>query len=456
MKRNIFTFILCTSILTASLSGCTKTTNENNAISEPKTSSIPENQKEPDSEKNEEKIEIIFSEHLADIKSNAPQVYDIVQAFNATNPDIEVILEGQASDEHTTQMKLAAQTDSLPDIFYMLSGDAKEMAKAGYLADISEDIMNDQEFVDGFLPGMLEAMKMGDALYGIPAEMFVNGIWYNKALFDQCGLSIPVTFDDMLHCAKIFRENGIIPMARGTKDVFSCWATWTMHCRYGFYDHIDGIMNGTDKWNNPDYKKFYQMIEKMSEADMFPENMITMGYDEAQQMFASGQAAMFDSGAWDTAQFEQSDFASSIGFWWGPQFSDGIGNQKISMKAPSHPYCISAKTKRENPEKYEACIRFLKFYYGKEGTQIIVDSNSVPVTIYDGEIDHEQFPVYANIMTAINDDWESPLICPNVYVGTFETTYFESIAGVMNGVYTPEEAMDFLDEQSEIQGLIQK
>ena len=260
------------------------------------------------------KVKIIFSEHLADIKSNAPQVYNIVQAFNAANPDIEVVLEGQASDEHTTQMKLAAQTNSLPDIFYLLSGDAKEMADAGYLADISEDILNDQEFVDSFLPGMLESMKIGDCLYGIPAEMFVNGIWYNKALFDQNNLSIPVTFDDMLNCAQVLKENGIIPMARGTKDVFSCWATWTMHCRYGFYDHIDGIINGTDKWNNPDYKKFYQMIEKMAKAEMFPENMITMGYDEAQQMFASGQAAMFDSGVWDTAQFEQSDFADSIGF----------------------------------------------------------------------------------------------------------------------------------------------
>ena len=460
MKRRIFTLILCTSIFTASLSGCAKEKNDNNHITEPTANESSESQGQAaqttSQKENGEKVKIIFSEHLADIKSNAPQVYNIVQAFNAANPDIEVVLEGQASDEHTTQMKLAAQTNSLPDIFYLLSGDAKEMADAGYLADISEDILNDQEFVDSFLPGMLESMKIGDCLYGIPAEMFVNGIWYNKALFDQNNLSIPVTFDDMLNCAQVLKENGIIPMARGTKDVFSCWATWTMHCRYGFYDHIDGIINGTDKWNNPDYKKFYQMIEKMPKAEMFPENMITMGYDEAQQMFASGQAAMFDSGVWDTAQFEQSDFADSIGFWWGPQFSDGIGNQKISMKAPSHPYCISAKTKEESPEKYEACIRFLKFYYGKEGTQIIVDSNCVPVTKYDGEIDQEQFPVYANIMAAINDDWESPLICPNVYVGTFETTYFESITGVLNGVYTPEEAMDFLDEQSEIQGLVKK
>lgn len=401
-----------------------------------------------------EPVVITFAEHLADIETNAPQVYDIVQAFNEQHPDIFVDLSGAASDEHTMQMKLAAQTNSLPDIFYMISGDAKEMAEAGYLADISEDILADQEFVDRFLSGMLDSMKIGDAIYGIPAEMFVNGIWYNASLFDQYDLKLPVTFEDLLNCAAVFQENGVIPMARGTKDVWSCWSTWTMHCRYGFYDHIDGIIAGTDKWNNPDFLKFYTMIQTMTDAGMFPENMSTMGYDQAQQMFISGQAAMFDSGAWDIPQFEACEYANSIGFWWGPTFSDGVGNQEVSMKAPSHPYCVSAKTKAESPEKYAACIEFLKFFYGSEGTQIFVNANCIPVTYYDGEIDVVEKPVYANVMERISDDWVSPLVCPNVYVGTFETTYFESIAGVMNGIYTPEEAMDYLDEQSVIQGLV--
>ena len=196
-----------------------------------------------------DKITITFAEHVADVETNAPQVYKIVQAFNAANPDVEVIIESAASDEHTTKMKLAAQTNSLPDVFYMISGDAVEMAKAGYLADLTADIKADPEFAGRFLPGMLDSMVIDGKTYGIPSEMFVNGIWYNKALFDQCGLELPVTFEDMLHCAEVFRANGITPMARGNKSVFSCWSTWTMHCRYGFYDHIDGIIAGTDKWN---------------------------------------------------------------------------------------------------------------------------------------------------------------------------------------------------------------
>ena len=373
------------------------------------------------------------------------------------NPEIVIDMTGSAQDEHTQKIKLASQSDTLPDLFYSLKGDADAMAEAGLLADISADITDDQEFVDGFLPGMLDVMEMDGAIYGLPAEIFCNGIWYNKALFEECGLEIPVTYDDLIHCAEVFNEKGIVPMARGTKDVWSSWSLMTMHARYGFFDHIDGIFQGTDNWLNDDYLLFYEKLQDMSEKGMFPDNAASLGYWEATEMFLGGKAAMFDSGAWDTKKFDESEWKEDIGFWWGPTFSDGIGNQELAMKAPSHPYCVSAKTKEEEPEKYQAIIKFLKFYYGPEGTAIIArDNQSVPVTRYEGEIDAESYPVFAKVMERMNDDWESPETCPNMTLpGQFETTYFESMAGVINGIYTPEEALRYMDEQTEAQGLIQ-
>ena len=153
------------------------------------------------------KITFTFSEHVADIEEQAPQVYAVVQEFMKQNPDIKIELTGEAQDEHTQKIKLASQSDTLPDLFYSLKGDADTMAEAGLLADISEDIMDDQEFVDGFLPGMLDVMEKDGAIYGLPAEIFCNGIWYNKALFDKYGLEIPVTYDDLLHCAEIGRAH---------------------------------------------------------------------------------------------------------------------------------------------------------------------------------------------------------------------------------------------------------
>lgn len=50
---------------------------------------------------------------------------------------------------------------------------------------------------------MLSVMEKDGAIYGLPAEIFCNGIWYNKALFDQCGLEIPVTYEDLMNCVKV-------------------------------------------------------------------------------------------------------------------------------------------------------------------------------------------------------------------------------------------------------------
>ena len=200
-----------------------------------------------------EKYHFVFAEHVANVEEQAPQVYAVVQAYMDKNPNVTIELQGTSSDEQIRNIKMAAQNDSLPELFWMEQGGAVELAEAGCLADLTEDIMGDEDFVNGFLPGMLDSLKMDGKVYGIPCELQSNGIWINKALFDEYGLEMPQSYEDFIECAKVFKENGVIPMAQGAKDTFTAWAFENMHCRYGFYDHIDGIIDGMDKWNNEDF-----------------------------------------------------------------------------------------------------------------------------------------------------------------------------------------------------------
>ena len=194
----------------------------------------------------------------------------------------------------------------------------------------------------------------------------------------------------------------------------------------------------------------------MTEEGMWPDNVSSIGYWEATELFMGEKAAMLDSGVWDTKKFDSSQLKENIYFNWGPTFSDGVGNQEISMKAASFPYCVSAKLKKEDPEKYAVVIDFLKFYYGKQGTKIIVEDNQcVPVTKYEGEIDAKAYPVFARVMEKMNDDWESPVLAPNFYIpGDLEASYHDALTGVINGVYTPKEACDFMDNQMRAIGLL--
>ena len=398
--------------------------------------------------------EFVFAEHVAIVEEQAPQVYAVVQAYMEKHPNVKIELQGTSSDEQIRNIKMAAQNNTLPELFWMEQGSAVELAENGYLADLTEEITADQEFVDGFLPGMLDSLKIDDKIYGIPCELQSNGIWLNKKLFDEYELDFPVTYDDFINCSKTFKENGIIPMAQGAKDTFTAWAFENMHCRFGFYDHIDGIIDGSDKWNNDDYLKFYEKLEDMKDNGVFPDNVATMSYDQSVEAFLGGKAAMLNSGVWDTKKFDQSDMAEDVYYWWGPTFSDGVGNQEVSMKAPAPPYCVSAKVKEEDPELYNVIVDFLKFYYGKEGTEIIAkDNQSIPITKYDGEIDASSYPVFARVIEMMNDDWESPAACPDMYIdGQLINQYRESMIGVVNGTYTPEEAVEYMDEQQSMIG----
>ncbi len=432
--------------LAASLAGCSggkqvdqpeQTTAEKEASADETTAASGEGE-----------ITFTFAEHIANIEQQAPQVYAVVQEYMKRHPNIKIELSGAGADDHTRNIQMAAQSNTLPDLFWIRQPVAIEMANAGYLADLTEDIITDKELVDSFLPHILDSLTIDGKLYGIPCELQSNGLWVNKAILDEYGLEMPVTYEDLLNCATVLKENGIIPIAQGSKDVFTAWAWENAHCRYGFYDHIDGIIAGTDKWNNPDYLKFYEKLADMRDTGVFSDNAKNTDYALSVEQFLTGKAAMLNSGVWDTKKFDQSDISENVYYWWGPTFEDGVGNQQVSMKAPAHPYVVSAKVKEEDPEKYAAIIDFLKFYYGEEGTEIIAkDNQSIPVTKYKGEIDREAYPVFGRVIDAMNDDWSSPSVCPDMYVsGQIINQYRESICGVINGIYTPQEAVDYLDE----------
>lgn len=444
MKKRFLSVMLCLGMLSI-FGGCGE--KETNVESDNAASEEQDTQSSDAESDGEKQITFTFAEHVADVEGQAPQVYAVVQEYMKLHPNVTIELSGTSSDEHTINMQLAAQSNSLPDLFWIRQSVGIEMAEAGYLADLTDDILGDEELTSTFIPNVLESMMIDGKLYGLPCELQSNGFWINKKILDEYGLDMPVTYEDLLNCAEVLNANGIIPIAQGSKEVYTAWAWENAHCRYGFYDHIDNIIAGTEKWNNEDYLKFYNTLADLRDAGVFSSNAKNTTYAQSVEQFLSGQAAMLNSGVWDTKKFDQSDLAEDIYFWWGPTFSDGVGNQEVSMKAAAHPYVVSAKLKEEDPEKYAVVIDFLKFYYGKEGTTIIAkDNQSIPVTQYDGEIDAEAYPVFARVIERINDDWESPSVCPDMYIsGEIMTQYRESICGVINGIYTPEEALDYLD-----------
>ena len=393
---------------------------------------------------------ISLSMQNPDVQTADPATWAIVQAFEKENPNIKVEITGEAVSEHLQKLSIAAQSDTLPDVFWVYKSNAEEMLQGGKLMDLAP-VLKDLNLTDKFPKSTVSNFTSGDAIYGVPYQGLLTGLWYNKKILQDNGLQVPATFDDLVTVAKTLKEKGITTISNGAnQSAFSVWSFLADLDRFGYEDKIQGILKGDGSYNNPDFLRLYQHIAELRDAGAFASNVSTQTYQQAVDQFTSGKAAMLDAGVWASSAIQKSATADNVGFWAGPQFKDGVGNQNIIMNVASAPLAVSAKVSNDNA-KLDAVKKFIAFYYGDQAQQLLVDNGQPPVTTYAPKVDQaSQGALKAALDAAKAPGVTSPQSQPDLLVPTtVANAMYDSIYGVIQNQLTPQQAVDLV--QSAIQ-----
>lgn len=395
-------------------------------------------------------VTIKFGIHVANPEEQEPATFKIVQAFNekyAGKYTVEFVAAD--TETHRRNMKLAAQDGSLPEIFWMDSSDAQDFLDADALLDLS-DFLKQYPDVDKALDDSSKQAFNSGIQYGLPYQCNVEGFFYNKAIFKELGLEDPkdgTTFDDLLNIVAKCKEGGYTAIAQGCKNSgFAIWAYLACMDRYGYSENIQDVLAGKKTFADAGLTETFTSLAKLGTAGAFADNMSTQEYTDAKELFTSGKAAMFDTGAWDCNDLTE-NLGENVGFWWGPTFSDSTYPQERAMKVPSAPIAVSAAAK-DDAAKLEATYKFLEFYYSKDAAEISYDSSVFPATNYTGiTVDDSKVALKAT-MTALADGWTSPAAQPDqILSSAVQTQLYDSILGVLLGNYTPEQAVKLIDDQ---------
>ena len=131
-----------------------------------------------------EKVSFTLSMHVANVEEQEPAIYGIVQAYMEKNPNVEINLTGEETNEHYTKMKMDAQAGTLPDVFFNLLAPSKEMAESGYLYCL-DDFIAENNLADIMDENMVNSLSVDGKVYGLPYQALTTGFWYNQALFDE-------------------------------------------------------------------------------------------------------------------------------------------------------------------------------------------------------------------------------------------------------------------------------
>ena len=129
-----------------------------------------------------------------------------VEAFEAENPSIKINIETLTYDVVYQRMMAGMNSDTMPNIFNGIEGHIAFMQSKDALADVS-DIIESKGGRDAFIEKYLDWVTKDGAVYAVPDWALYQGVWYRKDLFEEKGLEIPKTWDELKEVAAALTED---------------------------------------------------------------------------------------------------------------------------------------------------------------------------------------------------------------------------------------------------------
>jgi raffinose/stachyose/melibiose transport system substrate-binding protein len=147
------------------------------------------------------------------ISQGGDQLAPLVSDFEKANPNIKVNVQYLPQATLGQATLTALQAGNAPDVLYTNGGTGQlisvfTLGKAGYLSDLS------QRSWAGSVPAAAHDLYFdGSKLYAVPMGLSLVGVVYSTDQFQQLGLQVPTTFQDLVNlCGKI-KAAGKVPMA---------------------------------------------------------------------------------------------------------------------------------------------------------------------------------------------------------------------------------------------------
>lgn len=240
------------------------------------------------------------------------QMEIILAEFNKEYPQIQIKFDPTDPPEYDAAVRTQMQSGTGADLYYLRSsGASHQLYDEGHFVAI-----DDLPGLENIIPEAIQTWTAKDGkVFGVGYIATSEGIYYNKDIFAELGLSIPQTWEELLTVAQAISDAGYEPFANASGD---SWTIATLLMQNWLPSVIGGAegrmayFNGEKCLNDEDFLQAFQMFKDI--APFLPDGQEALSYYDSQQLFLLEQAAMWLGGSWDIPAFESEE----------PEFEWGI------------------------------------------------------------------------------------------------------------------------------------
>jgi raffinose/stachyose/melibiose transport system substrate-binding protein len=292
----------------------------------------------------------------------------LTAAYTAKHPDVTFEIEqrpGGAEGDNMVKTRLA--TGEMADIFQYNAGSLFQALKPTQtLADLS-DLPGQADIMDGFK----KVVTGSDGkVYGVPFEAAMGGgIYYNRKIYEELGLSVPKTWDEFMANNKKIKAAGKVAVAQTYRD------TWTsqLFVLADFYNvqtevptfAEDYTANKAKYATTPAAMRGFEHLEEVYKGGYLNEDFGAASYPDGVRMVATGEAAHYPMLTFAIGEIKQNypDNLNDVGFFAQP--GQDASKNGLTVWMPAAFYVPAAS------EHIDVAKDFLNFVASPEGCDII-------------------------------------------------------------------------------------
>ncbi len=368
MKKRFTACMIGATLLTAALTGCSGGKTADTPASSADQTTTAEAASTDAASEGKVAIELFYQ------KPENVELYNtLVNKFMEENPDVQVNVTLAESTTTTLISRVAA--GNIPQLVSVFPWNAsyKDMFREGLFMDLT-----DQDFMKRVTPSVLERCEVNGKQYSLPLTTNSFGLYYNVDIFNELGLTVPKTMDEMWGVCDKLVEAGIQPFSFPDKKAVRInqqFDRMLIGCvDHDFYSKCDEQINGSyNIKDDPNIRKYAETILKLREYG----NPDSLGYDDepAYEEFTSGKSAMYIDGSWAVTTFETMNPDLNFNCTAIPAITT---DDFWIAGTVDTAYSISADC---TPEQQDACIRFLDFLVREDIAQEFSDGDKNPTLI---------------------------------------------------------------------------
>jgi len=292
--------------------------------------------------------------HQEQVQSRVDQFQKVIDAFNASQSDYNVVQQVQGWGTIYQKLPPAIQAGVQPDIDFTIPDFTVTIRETGAVQPV-DDIVAEIEKKHKFIDQALTPYKDDGKIWAVPLYGMVQLLWYRKDLFKEAGLdpqSPPKTWDEFLTAAKTLTKDGKygvgVPASKSLATDQVLYSLMSVNDGSELFDASGKVTFDTPK--NEETLGFYKQL-----ADLSPSGIASWTWPEPQDAFNAGAVAMAIEKGQYLAPFETAS----------GQPADQLGCAQIPVAPGGKPasiyYSNGAMVLTSDPAKRKGAAAFLAF-----------------------------------------------------------------------------------------------